>query len=363
MVDFLFCCRHNYTFRLQLFNYKNKKKSYSINIKQSAKKSYKMKILYIGNTHTYQLYKKGKNPSHWLYGAVEMEKDGHQVIWEKETSNLFNDIKLTYRYKPDLIFIPNLNIRNHLLLLFLKRIGFIKKDIIAYLHHTPKSGKISIIYSFLLKALNHCFFLSKKTMKETIQGGYINKNQCSEPGWGADIDFYNKIPKSDGDYFISTGKENRDFELLIDVFGEAKVPLKIITCKSHAGNDYTNLKEKCNSLSNIEVIITENTGDVYPMMVKEMANAKAIVCPLKQNQLNYCVGLSTIVDAEGLNKPLIITYNSYHSNERIKNFNIAIDKQDWLHAIFCLKQSNKILDSSIQKCYQNMKPFITKYGK
>lgn len=47
-----------------------------------------MKILYI-----YRLYKEGKNPSHWLYGAVEMEKDGHNVIGEKETSALLNDYK------------------------------------------------------------------------------------------------------------------------------------------------------------------------------------------------------------------------------------------------------------------------------
>ena len=302
-----------------------------------------MRILYIGTPHTYQLYKEGKNPSHWLYGAVEMEKEGHQVIWEKETSSLLNDIKLVHKYNPDLIFIPNLNIRNHLLLLCFKRIGLIKKPIIAYLHHTPKSGKVSILYSFLLKALNHCFFLSAKTMEETIQGGYLSKEKCSEPGWGPDMDFYNRVEKSDGNYFISTGKENRDFDLLIEVFKETKA--------------------KCAAISNIEVIITENSGDVYPMMVKEMANAKALVCPLRQDQLNYCVGLSTIVDAEGLNKPLIITYNSYHSNERTKNFNVATNKQDWFQAITLLKQPNQNLCTSIQKCYQNMKPFITKYDK
>lgn len=322
-----------------------------------------MRILYIGTPHTYQLYKEGKNPSHWLYGAVEMEKDGHQVIWEKETNSLLNDIKLLRKSNPDLIFIPNLNIRNHLLLLFLKRIRFIRRPIIAYLHHTPKSGKTSIIYSFLLKALNHCFFLSAKTMEETIQGGYLKRNKCSEPGWGPDTEFYDKIPKSNGDYFISTGKENRDFDLLIDVFKETKAPLKIITAQSHAGNDYTNLTEKCASIPNIEVIITKNSGDVYPMMVKEMANSKALVCPLRRDWISYCVGLSTIADAEGLNKPLIITYNPYHSGKRLENFNVVTNKQEWIQAITSLKYSRNISSPSIQECYQNMKPFITKYDR
>lgn len=318
-----------------------------------------MRILYIGTPHTYQLYKEGKNPSHWLYGAVEMEKEGHQVIWEKETSSLLNDIKLVHKYNPDLIFIPNLNIRNHLLLLCFKRIGLIKKPIIAYLHHTPKSGKVSILYSFLLKALNHCFFLSAKTMEETIQGGYIKPDKCSEPGWGPDMDFYNKIQKSDGDYFISTGKENRDFDLLIEVFKETKVPLKIITAQSHGGNDYTDLKKKCASIPNIEVIITENSGNVYPMMVKEMANAKALVCPLRKNRLNYCVGLSTITDAEGLNKPLIITRNSYHDISIISKFNIVDTKNDWIKAINNLKIISNTKNRNIKNCFLNMKASLT----
>lgn len=317
-----------------------------------------MRILYIGTPHTYQLYKEGKNPSHWLYGAVEMEKEGHQVIWEKEASSLLNDIKLIHKYNLDLIFIPNLNIRNHLLLLCLKRIGLIKKPIIGYLHHTPKSGKVSILYSFLLKALNHCFFLSAKTMEETIQGGYLSKEKCSEPGWGPDMDFYNRVERSDGDYFISTGKENRDFDLLIEVFKETKAPLKIITAQSHGGNDYTDLKKKCALIPNIEVIITENSGDVYPMMVKEMANAKALVCPLQQNRLNYCVGLSTIADAEGLNKPLIITHNPYHPNKRVENFNVVTNKQEWIHATTTLIICSKEDSYSMQKCYQNMQVYI-----
>lgn len=318
-----------------------------------------MRILYIGTPHTYQLYKEGKNPSHWLYGAVEMEKEGHQVIWEKETSSLLNDIKLILKFNPDLIFIPNLNIRNHLLLLCFKRISLVKKPIIAYLHHTPKSGKVSILYSFLLKALNHCFFLSAKTMEETVQRGYIKQDKCSEPGWGADMDFYNRVEKSDGDYFISTGKENRDFDLLIEVFKETKAPLKIITAQSHGGNDYTDLKKKCASIPNIEVIITENSGNVYPMMVKEMANAKALVCPLRKNRLNYCVGLSTITDAEGLNKPLIITRNSYHDISIISKFNIVDTKNDWIKAINNLKIISNTKNRNIKNCFLNMKASLT----
>ena len=43
-----------------------------------------MKVLYIGEAQTHNLYMQGKVPSHWLYGAVEMEKDSKQVVWEQE---------------------------------------------------------------------------------------------------------------------------------------------------------------------------------------------------------------------------------------------------------------------------------------
>ena len=200
-------------------------------------------------------------------------------------------------------------------------------------------------------------------MEETIQGGYIKPDKCSEPGWGPDIDFYNRVKKSDGNYFISTGKENRDFDLLIEVFKETKAPLKIITAQSHGGNDYTDLKKKCASIPNIEVIITENSGNVYPMMIKEMANAKALVCPLRQDRLDYCVGLSTIADAEGLNKPLIITHNPYHSDNRINRFNVASNKQEWIQAITSIKNTGNLSKISMQTCYQNMKSFIAQYDK
>ena len=319
-----------------------------------------MKILYIGTPATYRLYREGKNPSHWLYGAVEMEKDGHQVVWEQERASFLNDYRLVKKHNPELVFIPNLNLRHHVFLLFLKRIGMYRKPIFAFLHHTPKQGKTRFIYSFLLKALTHCFFLSQRTMDETVRGGYICESKCSHPGWGADMDFYGRIDKEDGGYFISTGKENRDFDLLIEVFKETKAPLKIMTARSHAGSDYADLKEKCATIPNIEVVITENSGNVYPMMVSEMARAKAIVCPLRQDRLDYCVGLSTIADAEGLGKPLILTQNPYHDPQRTDRFNVVQGKEDWKEAILHLKEPGNIVEYSMKNCYRNMKPYISK---
>ena len=322
-----------------------------------------MKILYIGTPHNHDLWKEGKNPSHWLYGACEMEEDGHEVIWEQEKYNMFHDLNLIRQYNPDIIFIPNLNLQAHKLLLLLAAFNGIKIPIFAYLHHAPNTNSRikQRLYQLLLKGVKHLFFLSELTMQESIEGRYVQKGKCSVPGWGADEKFFTRITQHNSNTFVSTGKEQRDFDILIEAFQKTGAPLKIITCRSHAGNNFEDLPKRCKDIPNIDVTITENSGEVYPLMIRAMADAKALVCPLRQDKLNYCVGLSTIVDAEGLRKPLIITQNPYHSKERIQSFHVVKTLEDWIEAIHDIQTSNEeipITHYGMQKCYKTMKTIM-----
>ena len=326
-----------------------------------------MKILYIARTDTYRYYREGINPSHWLYGAVEMEKDGNEVIWEDESRSLFNDIRLVWKHLPDLVFIPNLNLRSHLLLLLITACGLARTSVYAFLHHEPKvkRGWKSVLYRLLLSAPRHLFFLSSKTMEETVKAGLVAKDKCSVPGWGPDIDFYDKVSKSSGKWFVSTGKENRDFDTLIEAFRRTGAPLLVMTAKSHAGNDYSCLEEKCRDIPNIKVVITPNSGNVYPQMLEAMAKAKALVCPLRKDKLNYCVGLSTIADAIGLHKPLIITRNPYHDAAYLKGMEVVETVDDWVAAINRIMAHDESTSSpclSMQNCYQKMKGIVSALG-
>lgn len=314
-----------------------------------------MKILYIGEPKTHELYIQGKVPSHWLYGAEEMAKSGHEVIWCQERSDKLNDISLLNRYKPDMIFIPNLNVGNHWLLLALSSIGIVRIPIYAYLHRTPSGlGIKGKLFKFLLNGVSHIFFLSNKTKEETIETGMVDRSRASLPGWGPDMDFYSGIKVEQGERYVSTGKENRDFDLLIEVFKATGLPLIIMTAKNHNGDDYSDLVDKCKDISNIEVVITENTGEVYPAMLEEMRKAKALVCPLNRNKMTYCVGLSTIADAIGLGKPLIITNNLYHDKELYEDMNQVSDMEDWKA---CIENDDLTpINSEVEmsSCYNNM---------
>lgn len=316
-----------------------------------------MKILYIGEKKTYCQYQKGKVPSHWLYGAIEMERDGHEVIWEQEKKSPKHDLNLIRSYAHDMVFIPNLNLHSHFLLLLLAAIGLYRKPIYAFLHREPAvmTGLRGRIYKLMLHGLSHIFFLSFLTMEQVIQNGMAKSERCSVPGWGPDMDFFSKVPVSDNGYFVSTGKENRDFDTLIEAFRITGKPLYIFTTNSHNGADYSNLEEKTKSIPNIRVSLVDNSPTNYYNMLKEMAAAHALVCPLRRDRLTYCVGLSTIADAEGLNKNLIITDNPYHRG-RNESFCRVTSIEDWVAAIneVSSKSCCEIKHFSMSKAYDNM---------
>ena len=301
--------------------------------------------MYIGTPQTYKLYKEGKNPSHWLYGAVEMEKSGHVVYWEKEKQALLNDVKLYFKYRPDIIFIPNLNLRAHLLLLLVSSVKLVRKPIFAYLHHSPVhfKGIWKRIFKFAFRGINHLFFLSELTMKETINAGFVHPLKATYIRWGADIDFYKQFDNvKEDDVFVSTGKENRDYNMLIDVFKKTNKKLKIITCKKHADREYTSLEERRGNAKNINVTLIENSGSAYPSLVREMKKSKFILCPIIPGAITYCVGLSSILDAEALGKRIIITSNPYHDDTRLKFSIVCKNQTDWER---CITSNNVALIS------------------
>lgn len=320
-----------------------------------------MKILYIGETSTHRQYVNGNVPSHWFYGACEMERDGHEVIWAQESSEKLNDLRLIQKHKPEIIFIPNLNIHNHLLLLMVAHI--IRIPVYAYLHHEPqvKKGLKAKLYKYLLGGLKHLFFLSEKTMSESVRADLVDEKRCSVPGWGPDMDFYSKVITTDNGWFVSTGKENRDFDTLIEAFRRTGAPLHIITAEQHHGADYNDLEDQCKDIPNIKVTIVENSSSNYPMMLREMASAHALVCPLRRDRLTYCVGLSTIADAEGLKKPLLITRNPYHNTDRISEcggFQVTT-VEEWTDAIAQLSETPNVSPShSMAAAYSRMKPIM-----
>lgn len=331
-----------------------------------------MRILYIGTPQLHGRFLEKGIPSHWLYGAEELAMEGNDVVWEWEGKSLLHDVKLLRKHRPDAVFVPNLNLRCHIVMLLLNTLHIINVPVFAFLHRQPDirngnhigvKGIAKRIFTRLaFKGCRHLFFLSELTMSNTIAMKVVGKEKCSVPGWGPDTDFYSKIPTRDGGYFVSTGKENRDFDTLIEAFRITGAPLKIYCSRYHAGRVYTDLPKKCEGIGNIEVTMTDNSHDVFPLMLEAMANAKALVCPLIREKMTYCVGLSTVSDAEGLRKPLIITRNPYHDKERMKRFHQVETVDEWVKAIRAIMQEEHAgtaaTGNDIRRCAEAMSDII-----
>lgn len=294
-----------------------------------------MKILCIDNKVTYNLWKKGIAPAHWIYGVSIMEKEEHIVINEEyhgaKLSKLLIDIYYYLKHRPDIIYFPFIHPADHALLFLFRALRILKCPIVGIVHRTPRNNKI---FRFIIKGIDHAFFLSPKNRKEVIELGMIPENKTSDAQWGPDLDFYAPYRNIEtSDYYISTGKENRDYDIIVSAFKKTNAKLRVLTCHKHAGSSYDYLLNY--QSKNIQIELSENSGTNFSSYLQEMAHAQVLVCPLKTEKLNYCVGLSTIADAIALAKPLIITNNPYHylsATEEGIGFGVSTEKE-WLEAI------------------------------
>lgn len=95
---------------------------------------------------------------------------------------------------------------------------------------------------------------------------------------------------SNGDYYVSAGRSNRDYSFLVDAWKNQGAQLKII-CDAFS----------CNSADNIRVL-GNCFGDDY---LKEIAGCKAVIVPLKDE--NISSGQLVALHAMMFGKPLIVT--------------------------------------------------------
>ena len=78
------------------------------------------------------------------------------------------------------------------------------------------------------------------------------------------------------------------------------------------------------------------------------------------------MGLSTIADAIGLHKPLIITRNPYHDGEYLEGMHVVESVEDWVKAIemICKLDGAETSVASVltmQNCWNRMKDIMTNF--
>lgn len=242
--------------------------------------------------------------------------------------------------KAEVIFIPYLFVAPFFFLAILKMLRLSNKKIIAICHTTMKEGNGLLgrfINKMIYRSINIVFFHSKKNMEESIINQSIKGSQARFLYWGEDLDFVDKTyPHPEiGDFFISTGREQRDYQILISAFNNIVYPLEVYTNKINYDNRYDFLDEIKEKYDNIRIIFIERTYEATLKLAKRTSECLCVVVPLNKEHINYCLGLTSIIEAMAMCKPVISTYNPYSPID-IEKEGIGLvvnEKRSWEEAI------------------------------
>lgn len=266
-------------------------------------------------------YYKGQMSSRVFYGSIELQNSGKYNVKNISLDSkgglkgfLRNNIFLLR--KADVVFLSYLFVSPLLILSILKHIGLKHTKVIAISHKTialPNSIAGRFLNKMILNSINMLFFHSKKNMDETICGGLIKPSQAQFLYWGDDLDYIDDtFPNcAQGNFFISTGREQRDYNSLVSAFKDSNLPLEIYTNRSNYTNQYDCLETLQGMYSNIRIEFVERNNNTTVRLAKRTSECLCVVIPLLDSHINYCLGLTSVVEAMAMGKPVICSYNPY----------------------------------------------------
>lgn len=290
-------------------------------------------------------WKDSKHPGHILYGLTHFEKLGIQTI-------LYPYKKLKYRWqlmiyvlytvlleKEPYEVLYGTSYRGLELLIFFRALGLYKKPIAIWHHQSVPISKgfiKPILSKIFYRGIDCMFFFSEKLIEDSLKSGKVSKEKLHLIHWGADIDFYDKIRmkiKVTNKSFISTGKECRDFKTLLEAFAGRKEIINIYAPLMNNDKAYKELFDSYKSFSNIRIHFVD--GIIPYDLALKVAASDVVVIPCLD--LSYTVGLTTLVEALALGKPIISTNNpKYEMNIEKEKVGILVgykNVQEWKDAI------------------------------
>lgn len=179
----------------------------------------------------------------------------------------------------------------------------------------------------LCGGIDRMLFFSPKSLEESVQMGFpIGK--CKLIHWGEDIDYVKPYLEkiSDGGFWLSSGKEKRDFYTL------------------------DKAAERVNEFSNMEVM---RDGHSYLETLEKTLKCRGIVVIPNSQGLKYCTGLTCIMEAFALGKPIISVRNPYYPFDLEKvgaGLYVNIESPNEIaDAIQTIESDNKLYESMCRK--------------
>jgi glycosyltransferase involved in cell wall biosynthesis len=271
---------------------------------------------------SYSEWLEHKHPGHLLYGLTHFDKHGIDCIFHRYKAeksrfglmlrNLFQILFCQEHF--DVLY--GTSFRGLELVVFLRALGFYRKPIVIW-HHTAvihSSNRIRRAFSRLFyKGFDEMFFFNTYLMERSLETGKVSKEHIHLIHWGPDLAFYDQTQREVNNVqniFISTGKENRDFPTLIEGFKNSDSIVEIYTPKSNGTKNYEHILGGLSSLpENVHVKFVE--GNIPYELGKKVAESNAVAICCYNPPYQYTLGLTTLVEAMGLSKPVICSDNPF----------------------------------------------------
>jgi glycosyltransferase involved in cell wall biosynthesis len=295
--------------------------------------------------------KGGEYPLHhvWCYDKIKEsgipveDIDYNKNSWLNNLGNklqIFNlqqQINLLRNSKDyDLIYAPF--IADVFLLALMKTFGLYSKPIFALGLDTHIPFKKDPIKKFRQKltrliyknGVDSLLFFNETIYRKSEEYGRLSKNDLFSE-WGADLDFFTKFIDQQSqpptlDYIYSTGGTGRDFNTLIKAFRDIDFNLKVTTKRDER------LQENISPNIIIDSSVKPGLHSVG-LLRKEYYNSLAVAISLQKTGHLWPVGITVIMEALALAKPIISTVNSMYpfdlEKEKIGFYVDYYDVQGW----------------------------------
>lgn len=199
-------------------------------------------------------------------------------------------------------------------IVMLRALGLYRKPIVIWHHQpivTPRQRWREWLGRVFYRGFDRMIFFSRQLIDVSLLSRKARRERMIEGHWGADIDFYNSVlsqvePATEPFLFISTGKELRDMPTLVEAFGRTERPLEIIIARRAGEIDYEAMFRQLDMKSNIHLNFCDGLKPYEISLRVAQASCVVICCQPSK----YTVGLTTLVEALALGKPIITTRNA-----------------------------------------------------
>ena len=256
-----------------------------------------------------RLCEAGEYPSHHLWGMREIGQHGFEVDYFPDRTWLGAPRRARYAVQQvqaalrasgaDIIYSASQH--NVWLLARMRRLGLLRKPLVSMVHH-PLRGVLQ--NGAFVRGHDRLLFLSRLVEADVKRRFRCKPDATATLGWGPDLGFAerNQAVGTAVDV-LAAGKTNRDFPTLVEALRDTPWSAAIYCARG-------NLAKVREPSANV-VVQTDETGHVldYRELYGRSRRARVIAVPL--TAVDALAGLTSVVDALALGKPLIMTRNRW----------------------------------------------------